>query len=338
MCAAGAPEPEPAVGVGSSAPRGTTGLRCLHSAPGGPRAAGQPRGTHDGAVCNWLRTGTARRRGDAASIAQALTDLLVFAPRIGPSSALRRPRAPSYLAFQPPGAPPRAAPPSAMARPLLPLLLLAAALLAGRADAKAYPGSVHIVNVGADGELKFWPSKMEVRVRDTVIFSAESGITPISHVPSAGSCSPSSPLFQGTVAPPGLATSNPETLDYTFTAPGEYHFAATEHCAGGFRGSVRVLAESEGLPAIPAEFEAATPVDNVPLPDNGVITIAPSTTKKLTQQTPPPNAVVDRPAGSTTTAARPGATTTRSPGSGAGRAVQAGVAAAAVVAGALALL
>lgn len=47
--------------------------------------------------------------------------------------------------------------------------LLAALVVASTAHAKAFPGMVYIVNVGADGELKFFPSNMQVRVQDTVV-------------------------------------------------------------------------------------------------------------------------------------------------------------------------
>lgn len=170
------------------------------------------------------------------------------------------------------------------------------------------------------------------------IFSAESGVTSVSHVP-AGSCTPSSPLFQSPqLGAPGLGVGQ-ETFDYTFTAPGTYEFASVEHCAAGMKGSITVIAS--GLPEIPAEFEGATPAESVPLPDNGVITVAPTTTKKLTQQTPPPNVVAGTSPAATATATAGGngggAQPTTKPNSAQKLGQVAGLAGA-VVAGALALL
>jgi hypothetical protein len=178
------------------------------------------------------------------------------------------------------------------------------------------------------------------------IFSAETGLTSVAHVPDESSCTPAStPLFSSPpLGAPGLA-SGQETFDFTFDSAGTYHFASLEHCAAGMRGVVTVIPESAGLPEIPREFEAATPVENVPLPDNGVITVAPTTTKRLTQQTPPPNVVAgDRPQ-STTAAPRPTGTasaippaTGSRPSSAQGKVVGAAGIGAALVAGALACL
>lgn len=187
------------------------------------------------------------------------------------------------------------------------------------ASAKAYPGMVFIVNVGADGGLSFFPKELEVRVMDTVvcclgivdfrpstnqepryflqlvrsdlsarslqIFTPESGTHSILSLDSATSCTPSTLFSSGPLSP------STAPFDYTFTTPGTYHFASDAHCAAGMRGTITVVS-SDSLPKMPDEFFSAVPVENVALPDNGVLSNL-TLTKNTGMQIPPPNKVAE---------------------------------------------